>query len=102
ARHPLRLAGLTALGFVLELFVVEKQLFPSCEDKILPTVDALQTLILEFHIAPVHAIPCAEAAPGPNYPNILPRLGPFNTQKNECGEAIVQPPNHCKVKRAAF
>jgi len=47
--HALRLAGLTALGFVLELFIVEKQLFPRGEDEVGTAVDARQYLILKFH-----------------------------------------------------
>ena len=41
--------NLTALRFVLELFVVKKQLFPGGEDKVSTTVDASQYLILKFH-----------------------------------------------------
>jgi hypothetical protein len=48
-RHAFGLAGFTALGFVLELFVVEKQLFPGGEDKVGAAVDAGQYLILKFH-----------------------------------------------------
>ena len=47
--NPLGLASLAALGFVLELFVVEEKLFPSREDEITPTVDTLQHLVLKFH-----------------------------------------------------
>lgn len=47
--HALRLAGLTTLGFVLELFIVEKQLFPGGEDEVGTAVDARQYLILKFH-----------------------------------------------------
>jgi hypothetical protein len=47
--HALGLAGLTALGFVLELFVAEEQLFPGSEDKVSAAVDAGQYLILKFH-----------------------------------------------------
>jgi len=42
-------ANLAALRFVLELFVVKKQLFPSGEDEVSTTVDASQYLILKFH-----------------------------------------------------
>jgi hypothetical protein len=48
-RHSLGLAGFAALGFVPELFIVEEQLLPGCENKIRTTVDALQHLIPEFH-----------------------------------------------------
>jgi hypothetical protein len=39
--HSLALAVLAAFGFVLELFVVEKQLFTRCEHEIRATIDAL-------------------------------------------------------------
>jgi hypothetical protein len=45
----LALACLTAFRFVLELFIVEEKLFPSGENKIAPTVDTLQHLVLKFH-----------------------------------------------------
>jgi len=48
-RDPLGFAVLTALGRILELFVVEKQLFPSGENKVGTAVDAGQYLILKFH-----------------------------------------------------
>ena len=47
--HAFGLAGFTALGFVLEPFVVEKQLFPSGEDEFDTAVDAGQYLVLKFH-----------------------------------------------------
>jgi len=37
----LQLAGLAALGFVLELFIVEEKLFASSEEKFRAAVDAL-------------------------------------------------------------
>ena len=40
-RRALGLAGLTALGFVLKLFVVEEELFASSEEKFRAAVDAL-------------------------------------------------------------
>jgi hypothetical protein len=43
------LAAFAALGFVLELFVVEEELFAGGEDEIGTTVDALESLVLEFH-----------------------------------------------------
>jgi hypothetical protein len=46
---PLGLASLAALGFVLELFIVEEKLFPGGEHKIAPTIDTLQHLVLKFH-----------------------------------------------------
>jgi hypothetical protein len=50
--HALRLAGLAALGFVLELFIVEEKLFACRENKIRAAVPALQSLILKFHRRP--------------------------------------------------
>jgi hypothetical protein len=47
--HALRLAGFAALGFVLELFIVKKQLFPGGKNKIGAAVDTLQYLVLKFH-----------------------------------------------------
>jgi hypothetical protein len=47
--HALRLAGFTAFGLVLELFVEEKKLFPGGEDEVSAAVDAGQYLILKFH-----------------------------------------------------
>jgi hypothetical protein len=47
--HSLALAVLAAFGFVLELLVVEKQLFTGCEHEIRATIDALQNLVLVFH-----------------------------------------------------
>jgi hypothetical protein len=47
--HALGLAGFAALGFVLELFVVEKQLFPGGKYKIGAAIDTLQYLVLKFH-----------------------------------------------------
>lgn len=46
---PFALAGLAAFRFVLELLVVEEQLFPGGEDEVSPTVDTLQHLVLKFH-----------------------------------------------------
>jgi hypothetical protein len=47
--NAFRLAILAALGFVLELFVVEEELLAGGEDEIRTAVDALQNLVLEFH-----------------------------------------------------
>jgi hypothetical protein len=58
-RHSLALAALAPLGFVLELLVVEEQLFTSCEDKIRSTVNALQNLVLEFHWRATPITPCS-------------------------------------------
>ena len=46
---PFFLALFTALGFVLELFVVKEELFTGCEHEICAAVDTLQNLILELH-----------------------------------------------------
>jgi hypothetical protein len=46
---PLGFASLAALRFVLELFVVKKQLFAGGEDELFPAIDALQDAISEFH-----------------------------------------------------
>jgi hypothetical protein len=43
------LAPFTALGFVLELFVVEEKLFTGREHEICAAVNTLQNLILELH-----------------------------------------------------
>src|SRR5580658_4780285 len=47
--HALGLADFATFGLVLELFVVEEQLFPGGKDKIGAAVDAGQYLILKFH-----------------------------------------------------
>jgi hypothetical protein len=47
--HAPGFAGLATLGFVLELLVVKKQLFPGGENKIGTAVDTLQHLVLKFH-----------------------------------------------------
>jgi hypothetical protein len=39
--QPLGLAGLTAFGFVLELFIVEKKLLARGEDEVRPAVNTL-------------------------------------------------------------
>jgi membrane protein YdbS with pleckstrin-like domain len=44
----LGLAILTALGLVLEIFVVEEMLFSRCEYKIRSTIDALEDAILKL------------------------------------------------------
>jgi hypothetical protein len=46
---PLRFASLATLGFVLKLLVVKEKLFPGGENKITPTVNTLQHLVLKFH-----------------------------------------------------
>jgi hypothetical protein len=43
------LALFTALGFILELFVVEKELFAGGKDEFVTAIHALQVSILEFH-----------------------------------------------------
>lgn len=47
--HALGLACFTTFGFVLELFVVEKQLLPGREDKAHAAIDAGEYLVLKFH-----------------------------------------------------
>jgi hypothetical protein len=47
--RTLRLAILATLGFVLELFVVEEELFAGGKDKVVTAIHALQVSILEFH-----------------------------------------------------
>jgi hypothetical protein len=47
--HALGLAGFTALRFVLEPFVVEKQLLTGGKDEFDTAVDAGQYLVLKFH-----------------------------------------------------
>ena len=48
-RDPFPLTVFAALGFVLELLVVEEQLFACREHEVRITIDALQHLVLEFH-----------------------------------------------------
>ena len=43
------LASLATLGLVLELLVMEEQLFPGRENEVLSAVNALQNSVLEFH-----------------------------------------------------
>jgi hypothetical protein len=47
-----QLAGLAPSGQVLELLVVEENLFSGSEDKILAAIAALQHSVLEFHGIP--------------------------------------------------
>ena len=59
----LGLAIFAALGLVLELLVVEEELFAGGEDEIITAIDAFQSLILEFHGAspyPTWLAPWAE------------------------------------------
>jgi len=60
---PLGLAGFATLGFVFELLVVKEKLLPGGENKITPTVDTLQHLVLKFHLrmAPFSLFPLAIA-----------------------------------------
>ena len=44
----LRLAGLAALGLVLEVLIVEEVLFSRCKYKICSAIDALEDAVLEF------------------------------------------------------
>jgi hypothetical protein len=48
-RNPLRLAALAPFGFVPELLIVEKHLFPGGKNEVRPAVDALQHLVLKLH-----------------------------------------------------
>jgi hypothetical protein len=48
-RDSLGLTGFTTLGFVLELLIVEKELFSGGENKVTSTIDALEHLVLKFH-----------------------------------------------------
>lgn len=50
---PLGFAVLTSLGFVLELLIVEEELFTGCKSEFRPTVYTLQYLILELHEMPL-------------------------------------------------
>src|SRR5271157_3914676 len=47
--RPFGLAGLATFRFVLEVFIVEEQLFPGCKDEVSAAVNTLQNLVLEFH-----------------------------------------------------
>lgn len=46
------LARLAALRLILELFIVEKKLFPGSEYKVRTAVNAFENFVLEFHRAP--------------------------------------------------
>jgi hypothetical protein len=56
-------AGLAAFGFVLELLIVKEKLFPGGENKITPTVDALQYLVLKFHLRMAPFSPSSSRSP---------------------------------------
>jgi len=58
--NSLRLTHLAAFRFVLELLVVEKQLFACSKNKIGSAVDTLQYLVLEFHPSP-HSPPASRS-----------------------------------------
>jgi hypothetical protein len=47
--YAFRLASLATLGFILELLVVEKQLFASGKYEVGAAVDAGEYFILKFH-----------------------------------------------------
>ena len=49
APAPLQLAGFAALWIVVELLVMKEKLFARCENEVLPTIAALQNLVLKFH-----------------------------------------------------
>jgi len=48
-RRALRFAILATLGFVLELFIVEEELFAGGKNEVVTAIHALQASILEFH-----------------------------------------------------
>jgi len=48
-RVPFGFAGFATLGLVLELFVVEEQLFARRKDEVGAAVNTLENLVLEFH-----------------------------------------------------
>jgi len=81
----LQLARLTALGIVVKLLIVKKQLLTGGEDKILPAIHAFEYLVLEFHDPVVAAaLPGRQFPPSskiePNLPGARPpkRLTNFN------------------------
>lgn len=59
--EALALTGLATFRFVLELFIVEEQLFAGGKDEVCAAVYALQHLVLEFHF---------ELASRPNFPRV--------------------------------
>ena len=85
---PLGLASLATLGLVFELLVVKEKLFPGGENKITPTVDTLQHLVLKFHL---------RMAPFSPFQRTHPR------GKN-CGGAekyrLLHPPSYCPMDSA--
>jgi len=46
---PFAFAVFAAFGFVLELLIVEEELFPSREDEVGATIHTLENLVLELH-----------------------------------------------------
>ena len=54
-RYPLRLARLASFGFVLELLIVEEQLFSGSKDEVAAAVDTFEHFILEFHDRSPHS-----------------------------------------------
>ena len=49
SRSSFGLAGFATFRLVLELLVVEEELFSGCEDEVGAAVNTLQNLVLEFH-----------------------------------------------------
>jgi hypothetical protein len=90
-RNTLRFAGFAALGFVLKLLVVEKQLLACGEDEIRTAINALQHSVLEFHRESslwFYALPrkpklahtCVVLVP-PFTATCFPGFGPFRAKK---------------------
>jgi len=46
---PFAFAVFAAFGFVLELFIVKKELFTRGEDEVIAAVHTFETLVLELH-----------------------------------------------------
>jgi len=64
-RSALGLAGLAALWFVLELFVVKEKLFASRENELSAAVDAFQNPVLKLHMIRPRRLPrtaCASSS----------------------------------------
>jgi hypothetical protein len=56
--HALGFAGFATLRFVPELFVVEEELFSGGKDELSAAIDALQYLVLKFHLRMAPFCPC--------------------------------------------
>ena len=77
----LGLAILTALGLILEVFVVEEMLFSRCEYKIGCTIDALEDAILKLRhvVFPRVNLNCWNEAAEPPYP----AAHPYSTSRRD-------------------